>query len=101
MFNSHTVSKMIETCSYPILILILGTLLQFLLSYVKGVASFNLSPKINFIIIQIGIVLKNTPTLNSLTKASLQIEVRECLLSFGAESFVFQFAIQKFKDQDI
>jgi hypothetical protein len=24
--------------------------------------------------------------------------VRECLLSFGAESFVFQFAIQKFKD---
>jgi hypothetical protein len=30
-----------------------------------------------------------------------QIEVRECLLLFGAESFVFQFAIQKFKDQDI
>jgi len=27
-----------------------------------------------------------------------QIEVRECLLSFGAESFVFLFAIQKFKD---
>jgi len=27
-----------------------------------------------------------------------QIEVRECLLSFGAESFVFQVAIQKFKD---
>jgi hypothetical protein len=26
------------------------------------------------------------------------IEVRECFLSFGAESFVFQFAIQKFKD---
>ena len=25
----------------------------------------------------------------------------ECLLLFGAESFVFQFAIQKFKDQDI
>ena len=30
-----------------------------------------------------------------------QIEVRKCLLSFGAESFVFQVAIQKFKDQDI
>ena len=30
-----------------------------------------------------------------------QIEVRECLLSFGAESFFFQFAIQKFKDYDI
>ena len=27
-----------------------------------------------------------------------QIEVGECLLSFGAESFVFQFAIQKSKD---
>ena len=30
-----------------------------------------------------------------------QIEVRECLLSFGAESFVFQFAIHKYKYQDI
>jgi hypothetical protein len=27
-----------------------------------------------------------------------QIEVRQCLLSFGAETFVFQFAIQKYKD---
>jgi len=26
-----------------------------------------------------------------------QIEVRECLLEFGAEYFVFQFAIQTFK----
>jgi len=25
-------------------------------------------------------------------------EVRECLLPFGAESFVFQFAIQKYED---
>jgi hypothetical protein len=30
-----------------------------------------------------------------------QIEVRECLLSFGAESFVFQVVIQKLNDQDI
>ena len=30
-----------------------------------------------------------------------QIEVRQCSLSFGAGSFVFQFAIQKFKDYDI
>jgi hypothetical protein len=30
-----------------------------------------------------------------------QIEVRECLLSFGAKSFVFQVDIQKLKDQDI
>jgi hypothetical protein len=29
------------------------------------------------------------------------IEVRKCLLPFGAETFVFQVAIQKFKDQDI
>jgi hypothetical protein len=28
-----------------------------------------------------------------------QFEVRESLLSFGAESFIFQFAIQKQKDQ--
>jgi hypothetical protein len=27
-----------------------------------------------------------------------KFEVRECLVSFGAESFVFQFAIQKCKD---
>jgi len=27
-----------------------------------------------------------------------QIEVKECLLSFDSESFVFQFAIQKYKD---
>jgi hypothetical protein len=27
-----------------------------------------------------------------------QIEVRECLLSFSAESSVFQFVIQKFKN---
>jgi len=26
---------------------------------------------------------------------------KECLLSFGAESFLFQFAIQKYKDYDI
>jgi hypothetical protein len=26
---------------------------------------------------------------------------RKCLLLFGAESFVFQAAIQKFKDQDL
>jgi len=32
---------------------------------------------------------------------SEQIEVRKCLLSFGAESSVFQVAIQKFKDQGI
>jgi len=27
-----------------------------------------------------------------------QIEARKCLLTFGAESFVFQVDIQKFKD---
>jgi hypothetical protein len=30
-----------------------------------------------------------------------QIEVRKCLVSLGAKSFVFQVDIQKFKDQDI
>ena len=33
--------------------------------------------------------------------SSGQIKLRECLLPLGAEPFVFQFAIQKFKDQDI
>ena len=27
--------------------------------------------------------------------------IRKCLLLFGAESFVFQVPIQKFKDQDV
>jgi len=35
---------------------------------------------------------------NSIQEEIKQTEVRECLLSFGAESFVFQFAIQKYKD---
>ena len=34
-------------------------------------------------------------------KKFVQIAVRECLLLFGAESFVFQFAVQKYKGQDI
>ena len=29
------------------------------------------------------------------------MEARECFLLLGAESFVFQFAIRNFKDQDI
>jgi len=38
---------------------------------------------------------------NLTNQKSIQKEVREFLLSFGAESFVFQFAIQKFKDEDV
>jgi hypothetical protein len=34
-------------------------------------------------------------------KESKSIEVGECLLSFGVESFVFHFATQKYKDKDI
>ena len=34
-------------------------------------------------------------------KSKLTVFVRECLLPLSAEPFVFQFAIQKFKDQDI
>jgi hypothetical protein len=36
-----------------------------------------------------------------MNKAQQQMEVGECYLSSGAESFIFQFAIQKYKDQDI
>jgi len=35
------------------------------------------------------------PNQNSIQE---EIEIRECLLSFDAESFVFQFASQKIKD---
>jgi len=42
-----------------------------------------------FISIQFNIVIAVMP------------EVGECLLLFGAESSIFQFAIQKVKDQDI
>jgi len=40
-------------------------------------------------------------TLTNQNSIAEETEVRKCLLSFGAESFVFQVAIQKFKDQDI
>jgi hypothetical protein len=33
-----------------------------------------------------------------LGKNQEQTEIMECLLSFGAEPFIFQFAIQKYKD---
>jgi hypothetical protein len=38
---------------------------------------------------------------NSIQEEIKQIEVGEFLLSFGAGSSVFQFAIQKYKDSDI
>jgi hypothetical protein len=31
----------------------------------------------------------------------MKVERRECVLSFGAVSFVFQFAIQKYTDYNI
>jgi hypothetical protein len=40
-------------------------------------------------------------TVRVTVKKPKQIGVRECLLSFGAESVVFQVAIQKLKDQNI
>ena len=36
-----------------------------------------------------------------MNKDQEQIEVGECYLSSGAESFIYQFVIQKYKDQDI
>jgi hypothetical protein len=35
---------------------------------------------------------------NSIQEEVKSHQVRESLLSFGADSFVFQFAIQKYKD---
>jgi hypothetical protein len=37
-------------------------------------------------------------TLTNQNSVKEEIKSRQCLLSFRAESFVFQFAIQKFKD---
>jgi len=37
-------------------------------------------------------------TLTNQNSIQEETEVRECLLSFSAESFVFQFAFQKYKD---
>jgi len=44
----------------------------------------------------LGTTLSNQNSIQEEIKSRLK--VRECLLSFGAESFVFQFAIQKYKD---
>ena len=52
----------------------------------------------------LGTTLTNQNSIQKEIKSRLkleEIEVRECLLPFGAEPFVFQFTIQKFKDQDI
>jgi len=38
---------------------------------------------------------------NSIQEEIKTIQVRECSLSIGAESFVYQFATQKFKDEGI
>ena len=40
-------------------------------------------------------------TLTNQNSIAEEIKARKCLLSFGPESFVFQVASQKFKDQDI
>ena len=40
----------------------------------------------------------NLTNQNSLKEGNVQIQVTECLLSLGAESFVFQFAVQEHKD---
>jgi hypothetical protein len=46
--------------------------------------------------------LKSKPTYCLKTVIVQEIYmVRECLLSFGTESFVFQFVIKKFKDENI
>jgi len=46
--------------------------------------------------IHLGTILTNKNFLQEGIKE--KIETRECLLSFDAESFVFQFALQEYKD---
>jgi hypothetical protein len=47
----------------------------------------------------LGTALTNQKSIQEDIKSRLKS--RNALLLFGAQSFVFQFAIQKFKDQDI
>ena len=47
----------------------------------------------------LGIRLTNQNSIQEEIK--IRLKLRECLLLFGAESFIFPFVIQKFKDQDI
>ena len=47
----------------------------------------------------LGTLLTNKNSIQEEIKSRLKLG--ECLLLFGAESFIFQFAIQKVKDQDI
>ena len=51
-----------------------------------------------FVVTPFGNLLNQTITDQGTKFVYKQTEVRECLLLFGAESIVFQFAIQKFKD---
>jgi hypothetical protein len=44
------------------------------------------------------IYLATTVTNQNSIQEQIKIILKECLLSFGAESFVFQIAIQKYKD---
>jgi hypothetical protein len=47
----------------------------------------------------LGTTLTNQKAIKEEIKSTLKSG--NCLILFGAESFVFQLAIQKFKDQDI
>jgi len=47
----------------------------------------------------LGTTLTNKNSIQEEIKSRLKLG--KCLLLFGTESFVFQFAIQKVKDQDI
>ena len=54
-----------------------------------------------FVCITAVLYLGTTLTNQNSIAEEMQIEVRKCLLSFGAEPFVFQVAIQNCEDQDI
>jgi len=46
-------------------------------------------------------IFGNKITNQNSTKEDIQTEIKQCSLPFGAESFVFLFAIQKYKNSDI
>ena len=53
------------------------------------------------VLCQVGTEAILASQMNFIFQRATLIEVRECLLPLSAEPFVFQFAIQKFKDQNI
>jgi len=75
--------------------------IEFTYSIIMNRAYLQLPPQRSFVCLRMNKIISLVFGFSLEWKFLLQMGVGECLLLFGAESFLFQFAIQKFKDQDI